>query len=114
MDFVNPLNCDGCTLCCQQDTIILVPGDDPKLWKTEQVEGLTILAQREDTGSCVYLKKGGCGIWNQARPTMCRSFDCRKYALQREGRAPEGHPQQARLQRIIDHGLSKLRADGII
>lgn len=74
-----PLNCNGCTICCQGDTITLVDGDDPAAYETEVIAGKTVLAKGAD-GNCVYLGASGCNIHGRA-PIMCKAMDCRSYAL---------------------------------
>jgi len=74
--------CNGCTLCCQHDLIMLHPedGDDPAAYETVPATspvtgrpGLA-LAHRPD-GACVYLGEAGCTIHGR-QPVICREFDC--------------------------------------
>ena len=74
--------CNGCTLCCQNDAVRIHPemGDDPKLYKTEMIEGRLCLAHATN-GNCVYLIRGkGCSIHDR-RPAVCRELDCRVFLL---------------------------------
>lgn len=82
-----PLNCNGCTTCCEGDTITLVEGDNPALYKTKLVNGRRVLAKGKD-GNCIYLGKRGCQRHSQPRPLMCQALDCRLYALQVENYPP--------------------------
>lgn len=71
------LLCNGCTACCEGDTVFLHPedGDDPSEYSTEIMSGRLVLAWKD--GSCVYLRPGyGCSIYDR-RPSACRGLDCR-------------------------------------
>ena len=73
--------CNGCTLCCQNDAVRLLPGDDPAEYKTEPhpyLHGALMLAHKPD-GSCIYLVGTGCTIHGRA-PVMCQEMDCRELA----------------------------------
>jgi len=69
------INCNGCTLCCQKDLIMLHPehGDVPEDYETIPVGDLFALAHKPN-GECIYLEKG-CTIYER-RPVICREFDC--------------------------------------
>lgn len=70
--------CNGCTLCCHNDLVRLLPGDDVASYHTEPHEimpGERQLAHKPD-GDCVYLTPVGCSIHHR-RPRMCRTMDCR-------------------------------------
>ncbi len=73
------LPCDGCTVCCQGDALILHPecGDVVAAYHTEEhPDGRTMLAHQPN-GDCFYLVRGkGCTIWGR-RPVACRELDCR-------------------------------------
>lgn len=80
--------CDGCTLCCRNDLIVLHPecGDDASSYETVPVvhplTGKPAFAlRRQANGDCVYLGAAGCTIHDRA-PTICREFDCRRQFLQ--------------------------------
>lgn len=79
--------CNGCTLCCQNDLIILHPecGDDSSQYQTMRVEnpitGKPAIALRhKPEGGCIYLGKSGCTIHERA-PAICQEFDCRRFYL---------------------------------
>ncbi len=81
--------CGACTLCCRfgvtpvgveemalehyDATVVDVPGQG-RMWS---------LKRDPETGACVYLKDGGCSIWERA-PATCRSFDCRREYASRD------------------------------
>jgi Fe-S-cluster containining protein len=78
--------CDGCTLCCRGDLIILHPDEGDRLseYETEIVRNpvttrYDFALKRHADGACVYLGEGGCTIYGR-RPVICRSFDCRRVA----------------------------------
>lgn len=78
--------CDGCTLCCRNDMIMLHPemGDRPEDYLTERaVNPITgrmglMVAKKPGTTDCVYLGEHGCTIHGRA-PAICREFDCGKF-----------------------------------
>jgi hypothetical protein len=73
-----PIQCDGCTRCCHNDAVRLLPGDDASQYQTEPYPGRPgqlMLAHKPD-GSCVYLTASGCSIHDRS-PTMCKQMDCR-------------------------------------
>lgn len=79
--------CNGCTLCCQNDLLILHPemGDDPNAYETMRcvnpITGKPALAlAHKKEGGCIYLGDNGCTIHDKA-PAICREFDCRKLFL---------------------------------
>lgn len=90
--FGNP-PCNGCTLCCETDTIIVdaARGDDPDQYELRDLgDGIKALAQKPN-GDCVYLDRAtGCTIHAQA-PMVCREFDCRGLWLQRKTPAMRVH-----------------------
>lgn len=74
--------CNGCTLCCRLDLIVLHPerGDDPARYLTEPMEhpmtGKTVhVLKHGPDGWCIYLGQNGCTIHDRA-PAICREFDC--------------------------------------
>lgn len=76
--------CNSCNLCCRGGQVIIImpeAGDDPTKYKTTEalIEGTLTLKQKSN-GDCIYLGKGGCGIYED-RPALCRHFDCRKMYL---------------------------------
>lgn len=74
--------CNGCTLCCHRDMIMLMPeaGDDVDSYEHEirTVPGVGSIAtvKKGADGYCIYLGANGCTIHDRA-PTICKSFDCR-------------------------------------
>jgi len=73
--------CNGCTLCCVNDAIRLLPADRFRVYKTEPHEhfrGELMLAHKPN-GECVYLGEYGCIIQDR-KPQMCREMDCRRVA----------------------------------
>lgn len=71
--------CNGCTACCH-GTVMLHPalGDNPSEYIHERLPGIGTMLARKGDGSCIYLEKSGCSIWER-RPALCRAFDCREY-----------------------------------
>ena len=78
----NPIECGACQKCCQNNPgiqILAEFGDKPELYvgNTEEVEGQLVL-KRQNNGDCIYLdSKTGCTNYEN-RPSICRSFDCRR------------------------------------
>ncbi len=70
-----PLNCAGCTKCCQGDVIWLEPGDDPARYQLRAWNGRLALDVKPN-GDCVYLGEAGCTI-QQDKPQVCKRLDCR-------------------------------------
>lgn len=77
------VNCNGCTLCCRRELVILVPGDDTSRYPEAMIIDVPspygqpqtrVIPHRPD-GACVYLGMHGCTIYEK-RPTMCRVFSC--------------------------------------
>ncbi|MBO9499512.1 MAG: YkgJ family cysteine cluster protein [Novosphingobium sp.] len=80
----NAIPCDGCTLCCQSEQVILRPeaGDDLDFYDFEWIQTplypgrrMPALRQNPRTGHCVYLTDTGCAIHERA-PAICRRFHC--------------------------------------
>lgn len=76
--------CNGCTLCCRNDAIMLHPehGDKPETYlTTPYVNPLTgepgLMLAKKDNGECIYLGNSGCTIHDRS-PTICQTFDCGK------------------------------------
>jgi hypothetical protein len=72
--------CNGCTLCCQREKIILHPefDDNEDDYLTEEYEGRTTLRNKPN-GDCIYLdRKTGCTIWDN-QPAVCQGLDCRAW-----------------------------------
>jgi len=89
------LVCGRCRACCWHEVVPLMADEDASAYETEVLGGQVVLAHRTD-GSCVYLKKGGCSIYER-RPAVCRAFDCRRFVVQvLEGRHDN---------RLVDSGV---------
>lgn len=74
--------CNGCTLCCQGDTIRLLPEDDPAQYKTEPhwMDSTKLMLAHQRNMDCIYLDRAiGCTIHGNA-PTICKEMDCRNIA----------------------------------
>ena len=86
----NPIECGACQKCCQNNPgIQILPefGDDPALYtgNTEEIDGHLVL-KRQSNGDCVYLDSvTGCSNYEN-RPSICRSFDCRRGYMHWMGR----------------------------
>ncbi len=83
----NNVPCNGCTLCCKNDTIVLHPqyGDDPSQYQTvptvNQLTGEQVLMlDHKPNGDCIYLENNQCSIYEK-RPVICKTFDCRRMYL---------------------------------
>lgn len=73
--------CNGCTRCCHNDAVRILPHEDASRWQTEphpRMPGARMLAHKADD-SCVYLGAGGCTRQHD-KPQMCREMDCRRIA----------------------------------
>jgi hypothetical protein len=79
--------CNGCIECCRSNQgLFLHPelGDDTGSYQhrvaVDQAGNCVFLLATTPGGACVYLGPSGCTIYDR-RPTLCRSFDCRKHYL---------------------------------
>jgi hypothetical protein len=112
--------CNGCTLCCERDLIILHPelGDDLAAYETMAVHhpltGQPAVALRHKNGpaggGCVYLEPGiGCTIHGRA-PVICREFDCRKLALKFRNKADRRQAVAAGMmtKAVLQAGFNRL------
>jgi len=73
--------CNGCTRCCHQDAVRILPGEDASQWRTvphDRWPSQRMLAHKAN-GDCVYLGNQGCTI-HQTKPQMCKEMDCRLIA----------------------------------
>jgi hypothetical protein len=73
--------CNGCTLCCHNDAVRILPHEDASKWQTEPhdyMHGARMLAHKPN-GDCVYLGEHGCTIQHD-KPQQCREMDCRRIA----------------------------------
>jgi hypothetical protein len=68
------VDCGDCHACCQNQMVVLLPGDDATCggWKLDGPH--KVMRQREN-GDCVHLGPSGCQIHGR-HPLMCRAFDC--------------------------------------
>lgn len=85
--------CDGCTLCCRRDMIVLMEGERPEDYEVEEIRTKTgevfHMVKKGPDGNCIYLGAEGCTIHDRA-PALCKAFDCRlayKIVPRRERRA---------------------------
>lgn len=69
--------CNGCTLCCRNQLVVLFPemGDDLTAYETQTPAPSIVALKHKANGDCVYLGDGGCTIYER-RPAMCREYDC--------------------------------------
>jgi len=73
--------CGGCTLCCHNDLVMILPHEDACRWETEPhpfMPGARVLAHKPNR-DCVYLGPTGCTIQND-KPQICGEMDCRLLA----------------------------------
>jgi len=106
------INCNSCKICCEGDTINLIEGDNPNLYKTKLVNGQRVLAKNKK-GNCIYLTKNGCGIYFN-RPKMCVAFDCRKYFLKLQEMGTEALKERMnnpKLASVIHEGKKRLEVN---
>ena len=79
---IEPVPCNGCTLCCKGDAIRILPGEDASKfktvphWKWPHTERML---DHKPNGDCVYLGDTGCTIHHD-KPLMCQQMDCRNLA----------------------------------
>jgi hypothetical protein len=68
------VDCGDCHACCQNQVVVLFPGDDTACggWK---IEGAHKVMQQRANGDCVHLGAAGCQIHGR-HPQVCRAFDC--------------------------------------
>ena len=79
--------CGDCTGCCRSSQFILIEASDAGartaipaelLFPAPFLPGAHLLGY-DDEGRCPMLGDGGCTIYD-ARPTTCRTYDCRVFA----------------------------------
>lgn len=73
--------CNGCTICCKEDNIQLMPGEDHTQYDVDahpKFPGAWFLNHKPN-GDCIYLSETGCTIYER-RPQLCREMDCRAIA----------------------------------
>lgn len=85
-----PTPCNGCTLCCQNDAVRLLPFE-VDCYRHEVWAGVTIIAHQEN-GDCWYLdRQTGCTIHGE-KPSRCKEMDCRNiYAMTNGKQARQMH-----------------------
>lgn len=76
--------CNGCTKCCHNDAVRILPHEDATRWQTEphparQFGPGTRMLAHKPNGDCVYLGPAGCTI-QDAKPQICGEMDCRNVA----------------------------------
>lgn len=79
---IGDVPCNGCTACCQNDAVRILPHEDASLWQTQPhpyVPGALML-KHAPNGDCVYLVRGKGCIVHGAAPQQCREMDCRAVA----------------------------------
>jgi hypothetical protein len=76
------VNCRSCRACCIEyvDTPLL-PVDAAEGLDVEIRDGRRFLRKKAN-GECVHLGDQGCTVYEQ-RPSTCRVFDCRDFAVSR-------------------------------
>jgi len=104
--------CNGCTLCCYNDAVRLLPEDDVSLYSTEphpSNAGARMLAHKPN-GECLYVQDNGCSIHDIA-PVLCRSADCRRIALQYDFETARKLHMMGRIDmRVWDRGKKLLES----
>ena len=74
------VNCRSCRACCVDFVeTSLLPGDSGDGLDTEIRDGKRFLRKKAN-GECVHLQDGGCSVYEH-RPSACRVFDCRDFAV---------------------------------
>jgi hypothetical protein len=74
------VNCRSCRACCVDFAETrLLPGDSGDGLDFEIRDGTRFL-RRKANGECVHLQDGGCSVYER-RPSACRVFDCRDFAV---------------------------------
>lgn len=77
--------CAGCTVCCRDQLVLLMPDDEPRLASLEffeidfKGEAYRSLKHKPD-GTCIHLGVDGCSVYEN-RPEVYRSYDCRMQFL---------------------------------
>lgn len=73
--------CNGCTKCCHNDAVRILPHEDAGKWKIEPHPWmpLAVMLAHQPNGDCVYLGDHGCMIQHD-KPQQCHEMDCRSIA----------------------------------
>lgn len=76
--------CNGCKECCYHTRVDVDPQEEPperlKHLSVERDENGYYWLQKRPDGSCAHLGENGCTVYDY-RPSACRSYDCRLYAI---------------------------------
>lgn len=76
------VNCRSCRACCVDFAETpLLPGDSGDGLDFETRDGKRFLRKKAN-GECIHLQEGGCAVYEH-RPSACRVFDCRDFAVGR-------------------------------
>lgn len=109
---IKQVPCNGCTLCCQNDAVVLESEDSPAQYKTEPhpfKPGALMIAHKPN-GECIYLENGSCSIHDHA-PSLCRLADCRSLAIRIDyDRARRLHATNRLDIRVWDQGHKLLES----
>ena len=107
---IGEVRCDGCTICCRHQAVVLLPeeGDNLAVLKRHVQMGDALVLERTAAGDYVYLEEGGCSVWKD-RPSVCRSFDCRGLflSLSRTERRRMAR-KNSEVQALFDAGRERL------
>jgi Fe-S-cluster containining protein len=77
------VSCRSCRACCIEFVeTSLLPGDSDEGLDVEVRDGRRFLKKKAN-GECVHLQEGGCSVYEH-RPSSCRVFDCRDFAVGRQ------------------------------
>jgi hypothetical protein len=73
--------CNGCTLCCHNDAIRILPHEDASRWQTVPHAHMpdALMLAHKPNGDCIYLGERGCTRQDD-KPQMCMEMDCRRIA----------------------------------
>jgi len=116
--------CNGCTLCCRNDMILLHPecGDRASDFITQEVAhpftGRPSLMLAKKPGPdgkpvCIYLGDTGCTIHGRA-PAICRELDCGKmYSMLPRGERRRHVRMGIVDQAVLDQGARVQRERGL-
>lgn len=68
------VDCGNCHACCQNQVVVLLPGDDTTCggWR---LDGPCMVLKQRANGDCIHLGPSGCQIHGR-HPLVCRAFDC--------------------------------------
>lgn len=112
-DATERVNCNGCTVCCHREMIILVTGDNPNDYpgvitvdapNPYTDEPTTKMLPHRADGACIFLGMHGCTIYDK-RPTMCRVFSCVGYVRRARAEKSESAIRKAIKRGEIDREI---------